>query len=223
MIAAWAIAAYAAELPAGSAALLRVGFGCVGCDTELAAALARDPHVASVRVAPTDGWACVTLRSSTTTEALTAAARDCDDLVVRSVEPMASCPAVPPPLPPTDPWANPPPGADIQIVSRGEVFDPKAAKVDGKTTVFDYGAPWCGPCHLAARLLGAYAATHPAVAIRAIHLGGTSPAESFALPVARAHLSDVPGVPWLVVYGPTGKVRYRGADAAAALAAIEAP
>jgi hypothetical protein len=66
-----------------------------------------------------------------------------------------------------------------------------------------------------------YVRAHPDTAVRAISLAGANATLAFATPVAKHWLVDAPGIPWLVVYGPDGKVVFRGQDAGDAIRAID--
>ncbi len=211
--------ASAADLAQGEVAIVRFSSDCASCAGELATALGGVRGVDSVSVA--SDWACVTTNAAMSTETLATAARGCDDLVLGSVDVAPACPSPPAPATSKDPWAAPPAGADVQVVSRGEAFDMKSKLVAGKFTIVDFGASWCGPCHAAAKLMGRYAVDHPDVAIRVVSLDAKDAKASFALPAAAAHLADASGIPWFLVYDASGKSVYRGGDPAKALATIE--
>jgi thiol-disulfide isomerase/thioredoxin len=213
-----ALVGRAAELSPGKVAIVRFSSDCASCAGELAEALSGVKGVESVSVG--SDHACVTSSAVVSTDALATAAKGCDDLVLGSVELAESCPAVAA-TSSKDPWANPPAGADVKVVSHGEVFAMNDALAAGKFTVVDFGASWCGPCHAAAKLLGMYAADHSDVAIRVVSLDAKDARASFALPAAAEHLRDASGIPWFFVYDPKGRSVYRGGDPARALAAID--
>ena len=110
-------------------------------------------------------------------------------------------------------------GIDVLTVSNGDEFAYKEKVVPGKFTIFDFGASWCGPCYIAAQRLRVELETHTDIAVRAISLGD-DPNTSFDLPVARQHLAFAPGLPWFVVYAPTGKKIYEGGNVEKALSKI---
>jgi copper chaperone CopZ len=112
-------------------------------------------------------------------------------------------------------------GLDVQIISRGETVKLHDHRAGDKFTVYDFGAPWCSPCHGAEVLMKQYMSDHADVAVRAIVLGGSDARTSFALPVAKQHLSSAPGIPYFVVVAPNGKTIYRGVDLPKALKQID--
>ncbi|MED5372994.1 MAG: thioredoxin family protein [Myxococcota bacterium] len=117
-----------------------------------------------------------------------------------------------------DPWAARGSG-DVEILSTGEVIPTQdEILTDGKYTVLDVGAPWCAPCHDAARALRGYAEGHPDTAIRVVTLDGT-PAQSMAAPAAV--LAERGSLPWLVVYAPDGERVYAGNSPAKALKKLD--
>jgi len=117
-----------------------------------------------------------------------------------------------------DPWAAAA-GLDFAVVSRGEAVSLKQAAVPGKVTILDFGAQWCAPCHVMAAGLSAALATRPQLAVRAVLLPGDNAVESFASPVSKQHLTYAPGLPFVVVMNPKGRVVYQGSELTEALAA----
>lgn len=104
---------------------------------------------------------------------------------------------------------------DVQIVSTGERLSLRKSRVDGKYTLFDFGGPWCPPCLVSTRVLATELSTRSDLAVRAIELGDATTA--FEAPVAFQHLSDASGVPWFILFDPSGKEIYRGGDIQAVL------
>jgi thiol-disulfide isomerase/thioredoxin len=107
----------------------------------------------------------------------------------------------------------PPPGADVrQIVKSGEALralEPHLAP--GKVTVFDFYATWCPPCRKVDEHL--YPRLGTEVAVRKVDVG------SWDSPVAEQWLTEVPELPYLLVYDAKG--RRRAAISGANLPALD--
>jgi thiol-disulfide isomerase/thioredoxin len=110
-----------------------------------------------------------------------------------------------------DIWADTE-GLDASVISRGERVDLESHLTSGKWTIFDFGAPWCGPCHASEKLLRIFLRDNPDVALRAIILDSQNANESYAMPVVQQHLQSAPGLPYFVVMDPKGKVFFRGSE-----------
>ena len=119
-----------------------------------------------------------------------------------------------------DPWANTD-GVDAAVISHGERVELSDHRVEGKFTIIDFGAPWCGPCHEAARDLKVYLGEHDDTAVRAVTMGGNDPDESYSLPVAKQHLQWVDAIPYFIVFDRNGKTVYKGAELDALILAID--
>ncbi len=89
-------------------------------------------------------------------------------------------------------------GADVAWISHGEVVDLEARRVPGKVTVVDFGAKWCGPCRAVDQAMATVLAAQPDVALRKIDIG------DWETPVAKQYLTDVPALPYVLVYGRSG-------------------
>ena len=113
-------------------------------------------------------------------------------------------------------------GLNAEIISRGEAVDLPAHRAQGKFTVYDFGAPWCGPCHVAEKMLKDYMRDNADVAVRAIVLDSDNAKNSFAMPAAQQHLVSAPGLPYFLVVAPNGRTVYRGSDVARALKKMDA-
>lgn len=91
-----------------------------------------------------------------------------------------------------------PPGADlVQLSEAGE--DVALHPVPGKATVFDFHADWCVPCRQVDAHLFPMLGPDSGVALRKINV------VSWDSPVARAHLRDVPALPYVIVFGRDGR------------------
>jgi thiol-disulfide isomerase/thioredoxin len=96
-----------------------------------------------------------------------------------------------------------PPG-DVQVISKGDTVDLRAAAVKGKYTVYDFYADWCPPCRQLDVGLRRLAAEHRDVAIRKIDI------IDWTTPVVKQH--GVEGLPHMVVYDPEGRRLAEGDD-----------
>ena len=195
------------------------GMDCAGCNNKVTSALEGLAFVTAVQSSFSAQAACGDLVGPLD-EAAVRAAIDTTGYGFVSVEAVAACP---PDLlgAAAAPWDRHEAGLDVVTISHGEGVDLAANRATGKYTVFDFGASWCGPCHEAAGVLAAYLGEHADVAVRVIELGGADPAASYAQPVVSQHLSSAPGIPWLIVQGPDGKVLKRTPSPDKAIAAID--
>jgi thiol-disulfide isomerase/thioredoxin len=110
-----------------------------------------------------------------------------------------------------DPLPNLPPDADVVWLSKqGEdVASLESHVVPGKVTVFDFYADWCAACrkvdgHVFKRL----ASGDRSIAYRKVNI------VTWETPVAARYLTEVPGLPLIVVFGRDGKrvASLHGAD-----------
>jgi len=93
----------------------------------------------------------------------------------------------------------PPPGADVKVIAHGEKVDLAAHLASGKTTVFDFYAPWCPPCRVLGPALERLAAAQPdRLAIRKVDI------VDWTTPVVTQHAIEA--LPHLVLYDATGRV-----------------
>jgi len=100
-----------------------------------------------------------------------------------------------------DPLPPLPAGADLAELSKeGEdvpALDQHAVK--GKVTLFDFYAVWCAPCRkIDAHVFGLLGKSDD-LAVRKLNV------VSWETPLAGRYLKDIPGLPYVVVYGKDGK------------------
>jgi thiol-disulfide isomerase/thioredoxin len=100
-----------------------------------------------------------------------------------------------------DPLPVLPAGADLAELSKeGEdvpSLDPHAVK--GKVTLFDFYAVWCAPCRKIDAHVFAMLGKRSDVAVRKLNV------VSWDTPLAGRYLKDIPSLPYVVVYGRSGK------------------
>lgn len=109
-------------------------------------------------------------------------------------------------------------GADLAVIAKAgeDVGELSTHAVPSKVTVFDFYADWCAGCRevdlQAYKLLN----SRDDVAVRKLNV------VDWDTPLARRHLADVKGLPFVLVYGKDGKLvrRIEGLDLAALDAAI---
>lgn len=93
-----------------------------------------------------------------------------------------------------------PEGADVKIVVMGgeDVPDLGAVVVKGKVTVVDFTAVWCRSCREVDKHMVGVLGQRGDVAYRRLEIG------DWDSPLAKRYLKDVPQLPYVIVYGPTG-------------------
>lgn len=203
----------------GGALLLTVGGMDDDCCAEkVATALSALPFAVGVSVDPTRGLACFRLNGVTDPALLRSRLSEAGGYTVVLEEARPTCPEGLVAHKTNDPWAGAA-GLDVVVISHGEEVDLKAHRALGKYTVYDFGAPWCAPCHTVAASLKAALAGQADLAVRVISLDGADAKVSFGLPVAKQQLQWAEGLPWLIVVNPKGKTVYQGSDPDAAIAA----
>ena len=196
------------------------GMTCSNCEKTVKTTLLAVPGVSHAVASHIERAACVTLTPSTSADTVAATINAIEGYQVTGLQTVTRCPPELRPGYKRIIWGQME-GIDAKVISTGEQVSIKSHLVAGKFTLIDFGATWCSPCIVAAKQFQAYMKQHPDVAARAIDLEGHNPAESFAQPVAKQHLSAVPGLPWFLLYSPKGKKLYQGSNPDAVLKLIE--
>ena len=195
------------------------GMDCGGCNLKVKDALEALGFLGSVEASFAEQSACGEL-SGTLDEQRIAAAIVGIGYTFVSADSVVSCPvSLGGELP--EPWAGRSEGLDVETISQGEEVVLEAHVAPGRFTLIDFGAAWCGPCHDAAERLRLYLGEHGDVSVRVVNLGGKTPDDSYQQPVVNQHLKYVKGIPWFLVYGPTGRVLARTQEVDKAIAAID--
>lgn len=93
-----------------------------------------------------------------------------------------------------------PAGADAQtVVEDGrDVADLTTLLVKGKTTVIDFSGIWCKPCREIDKHMVKVLGEKNDVAYRRLDIG------DWDSPLAKRYLTEVPQLPYVIVYGPNG-------------------
>lgn len=92
------------------------------------------------------------------------------------------------------------PGLDVaRIAEPGQAVVLRDHVVAGKVTVFDFYAVWCGPCRQLDEHMAEVLADHYDVALRKIDI------VDWDSDAAKQHLRSAPDLPYVVVFGPSGK------------------
>ena len=195
------------------------GMVCNGCQQSVSAALGSLPFVESTTASFAVGGACLDLSAEGDTDRIREAVAGLG-YTVTATETVETCPAQLRKGHQVDPWDETG-GHDVVVISRGPEVDLEDHLAAGKFTVIDFGAPWCGPCHTTAATLRAYMDEHDDVAVRVVTLDAADPRDSYALPVVEQHLKFVAGIPYFLVYAPSGKTLYKGSEVDDAIAAID--
>ena len=184
------------------------GMTCVSCEAKLVKALSRLDSVTDASAFAAAGRACATA-AATVDHATIKAAIAGIGYTVTAIAPDPACENSDSRFPPN--WADTE-GLDARIISSGEEVNLMEHAAEGKFTIYDFGAPWCGPCHVAEKMLKDYLRDHNDVAVRAIVLDSDDPKVSFKMPAAAQHLQSAAGLPHFVVVSPTGKTVFTGSD-----------
>ena len=183
------------------------GMVCVSCEAKVSAELDNLSFLSGTKASTPAGSACAQVNGDVQREEISRVLTDLGYTLV-TVETVENCdsdrqyPAN---------WADTE-GLDVRIISLGEEVSLADSLVADKFTIFDFGAPWCAPCHVAEKFLKTYLSDHPDVAVRAIILNSQDANISYQMPVVSQHLSSAPGLPFFIVMNPAGKTIARGVD-----------
>ncbi len=210
---------FADSLSAGRAVVDIDAMTCLGCEAKVTEALSTLDTVGKVHISFSEKAACLELTGNTPIASIEAAIASIE-YEAKNVRSVTLCPTSLVSKTQTDAWQNTA-GLDVEVISRGEAIDLSAHVVADKFTVFDFGAPWCGPCVVAAKRLKAYLSAHPDTAVRAVVLDAPDSEASFALPAAQQYLQWASGLPYFEVNRADGKRIYKGNDVTKLMAAID--
>ena len=192
----------------GFARVKLAGMTCVTCEQKITKNLDALPFLENTRASTPLQTACVELTGELNTASITGAIEDLG-YTVTSINMVEECELESGGL--LKNWDQTD-GLDVQIISTGEEVILEDFLAPNKFTIFDFGAPWCAPCHASETLLKVYMAEHPNVAVRAIVLDSPDPKTSFSMPATKQHLQSAAGLPYFLVMNPNGKTIYRGTE-----------
>lgn len=115
------------------------------------------------------------------------------------------------------PQATWPENADMAILTKdGSAVGPlEKLRVPGKYTVFDVYADWCGPCRVVDGKLRDLSTTRKDIAVRKLNV------VKFDTPLAKELGTRLTGLPYVIVFDPSGKrTELLGMNEAKLLAAL---
>ena len=181
---------------------------CTACEAKVAKALDALPFLANTTVSFALGRACAEVEGTVDKTAVVTTLTDLG-YTIPAVEETTDCDLSQATLPKN--WADTD-GLDVKVISWGDRVELSDHRAKDKFTIYDFGAPWCSPCHAAEVLLKQYLQEHADVAVRAIVLNSPDPKTSFNMPAAAQHLMNAPGLPYFIAINPRGKVISRGVD-----------
>jgi len=206
-------------LPA-QAKVLRVdidGMTCTSCGDKVIAALDKLAFLSKTAAPNPEGMACASLDGVLDKEAVSAAMADLG-YTAKAMSITDNCETGDTKFPQN--WAEIE-GLNVLVISNGDEVELSDHAAAGKFTIYDFGAPWCAPCHVAEKMLKDYLRDHDDVAVRAIILDSQNPKDSFNLPAAHQHLRSAPGLPYFVAVNAQGKAIFKGSDVARLLKKID--
>ena len=215
----WLISGYGASMLAfllaltypADAAMLKVGIDgmtCIGCQSKVVEALDGLDGISETEASMAAEMACAKLEG----ESIPDEVRETIEKLgytITTMDIVDACDTSNTRFP--DNWAETG-GLDVTIISRGEEVELEAHRPKGTWTIYDFGAPWCAPCHVAEKMIKMYLEEHPDTAVRAIVLDSQTAKESFEMPVVKQHLLSAPGLPYFIVMDDKGKVVFRGSE-----------
>lgn len=85
------------------------------------------------------------------------------------------------------------------VVRNGEKAELEPEIVDGKFTVFDFYADWCGPCRILDASLLETLKSRSDIAVRKLNI------VDWDSPIAAQHLASAGSLPYVIVFGPDGQ------------------
>ncbi|MEM6993448.1 MAG: thioredoxin family protein [Myxococcota bacterium] len=105
----------------------------------------------------------------------------------------------------------------VKIADAGQRVQLEPHLAAGKVTVFDFYAPWCKPCREVDHHMKDVLATQPDVALRKLDI------VDWDSELAKAYLGSVENLPYVIVYGRSGKriAAISGLDLAGLDAAVD--
>lgn len=207
-------------LTSAQAEMMRVeidGMTCEGCAGKVTKALDALSFLSETNTSAPAGTACSTLDGTLDQGAVSAVITDLG-YTTKAISTVDTCDTETAKFPAN--WKDVE-GLDVVVISQGDEVELSDHAVAGKFTIYDFGAPWCAPCHVAEKMLKDYLRDHDDVAVRAIVLDSQNPKESFAMPAAHQHLRSAPGLPYFVVVNAKGKAVFKGSDVAKLLKKID--
>ena len=193
------------------------GMTCSGCADKVNKALDKLAFLSQTTASVPEGSACSILDGALDESAVNATLVDLG-YTVKNISTVETCETASAKFPAN--WADRE-TLDVVVISRGDEVELSAHAAAGKFTIYDFGAPWCAPCHVAEKMLKDYLREHNDVAVRADVLDSQNPKDSFSMPAAHQHLQSAPGLPYFVVVNAKGKTVFKGSDVAKVLKKID--
>ena len=181
---------------------------CTSCEPKIAVGLDELPFLTNTKVSFAMKKACSEISGPVDEKAIASVFTELG-YNIPTIQETEACDLQPVSTPKN--WADTD-GFDAAIISSGEAIELSDHQAKDKFTIYDFGAPWCAPCHAAEKLLKQYLQDNPDVAVRAVVLDSPDPTTSFNMPAAKQHLMSAPGLPYFIVTNSNGKVISRGVD-----------